>query len=99
MANETNRLLSATEPARDEARQTEKPTITLLMPVLNEINGLKATLPFIDRTLVTEILVVDGGSTDGSAEYAECQAVTVVRQRRPGLAWAVYDAIVQLDTD
>jgi glycosyltransferase involved in cell wall biosynthesis len=76
-----------------------RPTITLLMPVLNEIEGLKATLPFIDRKWIDEILIVDGGSTDGSVEYAEWQGVPVVRQKRPGLEWAVYDALCELDTD
>lgn len=75
------------------------PTITLLLPVLNEVEGLKATLPHIDRSLVTDLLVIDGGSTDGSVEYAESQGVRVIRQRRPGLEWAVYDAILDLDTE
>lgn len=76
-----------------------RPTATLLLPVLNEIEGLKATLPFIERHCVDEILVVDGGSTDGSVEYARAQGVRVIRQQRPGLEWAVYDAIRELDTD
>jgi glycosyltransferase involved in cell wall biosynthesis len=103
MANEIDRLATPADAAAawsEERTQTAAPpTVTLLMPVLNEINGLKATLPFIDRTLVDDILVVDGGSTDGSVEYAESQGVVVTRQERPGLAWAVYDAIVRLDTD
>lgn len=76
-----------------------RPTVTLLLPVLNEIDGLKATLPFIQRTWIDEILVVDGGSTDGSVEYAQAQGVRVIRQQRPGLEWAVYDAIRDLETD
>ncbi len=75
------------------------PTITLLLPVLNEVEGLKATLPAIDRSLVSDILVIDGGSTDGSTEYARSQGVRVIAQQRPGLEWAVYDAILDLDTD
>ncbi|MCP4351329.1 MAG: glycosyltransferase [Desulfobacterales bacterium] len=68
-------------------------TITLLLPVLNEIDGLKATLPYIDRTLFNDILMVDGGSTDGSVMYAKDNDVRVILQRRPGLAFAVIDAI------
>jgi glycosyltransferase involved in cell wall biosynthesis len=99
MASDVNELKTASVPTDHHAPATAQPTITLLLPVLNEIDGLKATLPFIDRAWVTEILMVDGGSTDGSVEYARAQGITVVRQPRPGLAWAVYDAVVQLDTD
>jgi glycosyltransferase involved in cell wall biosynthesis len=67
--------------------------------VLNEIDGLRIALPQIDRSLFDEILMVDGGSTDGSVEYAQSQGVPVVRQKRPGLAWAVYDAVCDLQTD
>src|SRR5207302_10014948 len=48
---------------------------------------------------IDQILVVDGGSTDGSVEYARGQGVRVIRQRRPGLEWAVFDAIRELDTE
>ena len=37
-------------------------TIALVLPTLNELEGLKATLPGIDRSLVDHIIVVDGGS-------------------------------------
>lgn len=95
-----NRLTDEVRGVKAESTpRTATPTVTLLMPVLNEIDGLKASLPFIDRRVVSEILVVDGGSTDGSVEYAQSQGVRVERQGRPGLAWAVYDAILQLDTD
>ncbi|HXG12144.1 MAG TPA: glycosyltransferase family 2 protein [Gemmataceae bacterium] len=67
--------------------------------MLNEIDGLKATLPHIDRDLFDEVLIVDGGSTDGSVEYARSLGFRVIRQKRPGLAWAVYDAICDLQTD
>lgn len=94
--------LAATRPQRSPPAvpvRKVRPTVTLLMPVLNEIDGLKAALPFIERDWIDEILVVDGGSTDGSVEYAREQGVRVIRQQRPGLEWAVYDAISELDTE
>jgi len=75
------------------------PTITLVIPVLNEVEGLKASVPDIDRSLFTEILVIDGGSTDGSLEYAFAQGLTVVSQLRPGLHYAVFDILRVLGTD
>jgi glycosyltransferase involved in cell wall biosynthesis len=66
--------------------------VTLLMPVLNEIDGLKDTLSHLDRTLVSQALVVDGGSTDGSVEYARSQGCDIVRQTGKGIRQAYLDA-------
>ena len=47
------------------------PLITLVTPVLNDITGLKKTLNSIDLVDALELVIVDGGSTDGSRECAE----------------------------
>ena len=47
--------------------ETRQRTIALLLPTLNELQGLKATIPFIDRSLVDDIIVIDGGSCDCTA--------------------------------
>jgi glycosyltransferase involved in cell wall biosynthesis len=73
--------------------------ITLLMPTLNELQGLKATLPAIDRSLIDEIVIVDGGSIDGTCEHALAEGLTVVSQIRPGLQFAVYDIARALRCD
>lgn len=86
------------EPRRPGAGGGEKPTLTLLMPVLNEIDGLRLTLPQIDRALFDDILVLDGGSTDGSVEYAVSQGLRVERQKRKGLGPGVFDAIRAMKT-
>jgi len=76
---------------RDKETATRRPTIVLLLPALNELRGLQATLPLIDRELVDQIIVIDGGSTDGTVEYAMQMGVTVASQLRPGLHFAVHD--------
>jgi glycosyltransferase involved in cell wall biosynthesis len=74
-------------------------TIALLLPTLNELEGLKASIPHIDRTLVDQIIVIDGGSTDGTIEYALEAGLSVASQMRPGLHFAIYDIVLALDCD
>lgn len=78
---------------------TAKRTITLLLPTLNEVVGFKAIFPQIDRSLFDDILVVDGGSTDGTVEYALENNIRIMSQLRKGLAAAVMDSIETIQTD
>ncbi len=61
-------------------------TFALVMPTLNEVDGLRHVLPRIDRSLFQEIVVVDGHSTDGTIEYCREQGLTVLLQPGEGLA-------------
>src|SRR5256885_1212537 len=72
----------ATAAVAEPAKQQR--TIALLLPTLNELQGLKAVLPEIDRALVDDIIVIDGGSRDGTVEFALDAGLTVVSQLRPG---------------
>lgn len=78
---------------------TRRRTIALLMPTLNELQGLKATIPLIDRSLVDDVIVIDGGSRDGTIEYAMEMGLTVVTQLRRGLHFAIYDIAQALSHD
>lgn len=68
-------------------------TVTLLMPTYNEVDGLKAVFPTLDTSLFDDVVIVDGGSRDGTLDYARENNIRVVLQRRLGLAFAVFDAI------
>ena len=43
-------------------------TTTLLVVAQNEIEGMRAIMPKVDPRWCEQILVVDGRSTDGTAE-------------------------------
>jgi len=77
----------------------ERPTITLLLPTFNEIDGLKLIFPKVDLSLFDDVLIVDGGSTDGTVEFAIENNIRIMSQLRSGLSEAVLDAIETINTD
>jgi len=92
-------MLDAAIADRHGASGVIQSTIALVLPTLNELPGLQATLPWIDRSLFDQIIVIDGGSRDGTVEYAMEMGLTVVSQIRPGLHYAIYDLVHTLTTD
>ena len=46
-------------------------TVTLLVLTLNEIDGMRVIMPMIQPGWCDQILVIDGGSTDGTIEYCK----------------------------
>ena len=45
--------------------------ISIIIPVINEEENLKKLLPYLQENNAEEIIIVDGGSTDGSREVAK----------------------------
>jgi glycosyltransferase involved in cell wall biosynthesis len=74
-------------------------TVTLLALTLNEIDGVKAILPRIPPGLVDQLLVVDGGSTDGTIEWAREHGYTVLVQSKPGIRFAYFEALPLIEGD
>ena len=80
--------------------------ITVVIPCLNEEEGIRHVLEQIPP-IVDEILVVDNGSTDRTAEVASGLGATVIREEirgygrayKTGLANARGDIIITLDGD
>lgn len=66
---------------------------TLFVPTLNEIDGMKAVMPHVKKEWVDEILVLDGGSSDGTIEYAKSKGYRVVMQRSKGITNAYREAL------
>ncbi len=67
-------------------------SITLVVPTMNEIQGMRAIMPQVRPEWVDQVLVIDGGSTDGTLEYAADRGYDVVRQNRKGIRQAYIEA-------
>jgi glycosyltransferase involved in cell wall biosynthesis len=61
---------------------------TLLVMTLNEVIGMKAIMPMIDKSWVDQIIVVDGGSKDGTIEWATENGYEVYVQKQQGFRHA-----------
>ena len=72
---------------------------TLLVMALNEIDGMKAIMPQVRPDWVDQILVCDGGSTDGTVAWAREQGYDVVEQTRPGIRWGYIEALPRIRGD
>lgn len=73
--------------------------VTLLVPTLNEIDGMKTVMPKVNRDWVHQILVIDGQSTDGTVEYAKEQGYDVVVQQKKGMRNAYMEALPHVTGD
>jgi glycosyltransferase involved in cell wall biosynthesis len=72
---------------------------TLLVLTLNEIEGMKQIMPCIKKEWVDQIIVVDGGSTDGTIEWAKEQGYFVYVQKRKGFRHAYNEVLPYVDGD
>uniref|UniRef100_UPI0017CAA101 bifunctional polysaccharide deacetylase/glycosyltransferase family 2 protein n=1 Tax=Sporichthya sp. TaxID=65475 RepID=UPI0017CAA101 len=83
---------------RRQGEDEWQPPVTLLVPAYNEAVGIEATLRSIAGTYPDlQVVVIDDGSTDGTADLAEALAlpgVEVVRQANAGKAAALNTGLV-----
>ena len=94
----------------DRARSTDSRNIVVIIPVLNEEDSIGLVLAHIPERMAEAVIVVDNGSTDGTAAVAEEGGAVVVREPRRGYGAACLrgmakaarfapDVIVFLDGD
>ncbi len=78
---------------------TDDFAVTLVVPTLNEIDGMKVIMPRIERRWIDQILILDGGSTDGTIEWAREHGYEVIVQTEPGIRQAYMEALPHIRGD
>ena len=73
--------------------------ISVVVFTLNEIDGMKAIMPRIKKEWYDELIIIDGGSTDGTIEYAKEHGYPIFIQRERGAGAAFIEAIERITGD
>ncbi len=93
------RLVEALVAGAAPTVPTARCKVTLLVPTLNEIDGMKAIMPQISRDWVHQILILDGGSTDGTIEWARDHGYAVYVQKEPGIRQGYMEVLPLIEGD
>ena len=75
------------------------PRVVAVIPVLNEVEAIPGVVREIPSGIVEEVVVVDGGSTDGTREAAEAAGARVVLEPRRGYGRACLTGVESSDAD
>ena len=72
---------------------------SMVIPTLNEVEGIRALLPQIQGVSAQELIVVDGGSTDGTVEILQKAGIKVTSQNSKGRGSAIRQGVVAAKHD
>jgi glycosyltransferase involved in cell wall biosynthesis len=72
--------------------------VSVIIPALNEEKSIASVLRDIPRNIATEVIVVDNGSTDRTAEVASSLGARVVSESRRGYGHACLKGISELQS-
>lgn len=73
--------------------------VSIIVFEINEIAGLKEMMPQIKKEWYDELIIVDGGSTDGSIEFAGQQGYSLFIQKEKGVGAALNEAVRKVSGD
>lgn len=66
---------------------------TLVVPTWNEVEGVRRIMPRVPRGLFEQIIILDGGSTDGTLELAREMGFATYVQKKPGFRNAYVEVL------
>lgn len=72
---------------------------TLIVCTLNEIDGMRVIMPKIRKEWCDQIIILDGGSTDGTIQYARDNGYFIYVQKRNGFRHAYMEVIPYIEGD
>ena len=94
---------------RPPYRRLQRPTVSIVIPTLNEAENLPFVLPYIPMDWIDEVVLVDGRSTDGTVKVAQelMPSIKIVLESRLGKGAAIRsgyqrssgDIIIVMDAD
>ena len=73
--------------------------VSLVIFSWNEIDGMKVIMPQIKKQWYDDLIIVDGGSTDGTIEYAQEQGYNIFVQKERGAGAAFLESIEKATGD
>lgn len=73
--------------------------VTLVIPTVNECDGMKVFMPRVKKKWYDELIVVDAGSTDGTVEYCRKNGYALYTQDGKGLPRALATAFEYASKD
>ena len=72
---------------------------TLVVCTLNEIDGMRVIMPKIKKEWCDQIIILDGGSTDGTIQYAKDNGYFVYIQKKKGFRHAYTEVLPYIEGD
>ena len=72
---------------------------SLIILTLNEIEGVKIMIPKVKQEWADEIVLVDGGSTDGTIEEVKRLGLQIIHQKTKGHGGAILDGVKGTSSD
>lgn len=72
--------------------------MSVIIPTRNEASAISRVLADLPADLITEVLVVDSNSTDGTPEIAAKMGARVLREPRPGYGRACLTGLAEVNS-